>query len=167
MKAMKISWALVLCGAVALLADPAAAERRQMKVVQPEGGALKRQTERPVDLGKTVRLQGEVRHSRRGYSIGNERLVFDENTSVYPSGNGAIGARGAASLRGKNVTVFGKRTRRGVEVQLVIALGADRVTPVDAGFDKIMAGEVADPSTYRIVSESDETVGEMTDDAPR
>lgn len=149
-----------------LMAPQGVEAGRKDEVSQDIERARLRRATAPTD-SRAIRLQGEVGHARRGFVVDGQTVLFTERTSFFPSNGDVTRERNVKALRGKVATVYGRKTERGIEASLVIVAGDPTVNQLDVDIDGLVDGRVEDPSVYRIPSESDDSVGEMADDAPR
>jgi hypothetical protein len=149
-----------------LLALPAEAPAQGR---HPEGGersVQKLQRERKAPRPNAVRLQGEVQHSRRGFTLGGQDLVFTSRTSFFPGVSDRSRALEPSSLRNRTATVYGRRTPRGVEVALMILTGEDPAVDTRLDLDSLLDEPRPDPEQFQIPSDEHPDFGVLTEDAP-
>lgn len=66
-------------------------------------------------------LDGPAQHSSsRGLRLAGQRILLTNRTSVFPSVNGVSNGLSARQLSGRDLTIFGEITARGIEAVLVI-----------------------------------------------
>jgi hypothetical protein len=160
----------VATGALLAGAPPSAKagspEPIQLELVRPQA-KQKRTSTRRVSTPKphaptqttteSVRLEGTIRVSRDGvFRLGNDVLMMGTQVRALSDDRGRM--LKPSAWDGRDVTVFGSRTGRGVRVSLVI----DHGQPGSTGLP--MAAPL--PPNAR-PSDSDPQVGELSDATPR
>ncbi len=158
--------ALTIGFAALLLALPVGASAQGR---HPEGGersVQKLQRDRKAPRPNAVRLQGEVQHSRNGYTLGGQDLVFTSRSSFFPGVSDRSRALEPSSLRNRTATVYGRRTPRGVEVTLMILTGEDPAVDDRLDLDSLLDEPRPDPEQFQIPSNEHPGFGVLTGDAP-
>lgn len=93
-------------------------------------------------------LDGPAQHSgTRGLRVAGQSILVTKRTSVFPNVNGVSSGLRPRQLSGREVTVFGEITPRGIEAILVIVrptAGAD-FSAFDAGSDPNFVPSSTDP----------------------
>lgn len=137
---------------------------------RPEEGerssVQKLQRERKTPRVDAVRLQGEVQHTRGGYTLHGQELVFTSRTSFFPGVSDRSRSLEPSSLRNRTATVYGRRTARGVEVTLMILTGEEPRVDTRLDLDSLLDEPRPDPEQFKIPSPDQPGFGELTEDAP-
>lgn len=167
MKTRTLLRAAVFGALVLAVSGPAEVTAQRQAFTGPDASALRAPARTAAPgTSRAVRLQGEIQHTRRDFSIAGQRLVFGERTTFFPGTSDVSRSRLPKTLRGLYATVYGRRTPQGVEAVLVILDVDPPVDPlrVDLGLDD---EDRPHPSTYRIPLVPAGNFGAMTDEAPR
>ena len=145
------------------------AAQRRIEVRSDRGPARQMATPETKTIGPALRIMGTASVDAAGrVHVGKTPVLFTQGTGVFPSPSGHTGKSfDTRRLNGREVTVYGKRTAKGLSATLVIVTGGDsieRATQVKTG---LRIEGAADPRSYEIPAETGHDVGELKESAPR
>ena len=118
--------------------------------------------------GPTQRLTGTATVDASGrVMLGKTLVLLTQQTGVFPSQSSRGSAFDARTLNGREITVYGKRTAKGVRASLVIVSNGELGERAQLTKSDLRIAGAPDPKSLRIPSDVSPDVGELLDEAPQ